>query len=116
MRSSLPLSSFVCLASLFIFLCGCSGSDVVLNEFQSLQDGQKIAYKLDPGMYKLELTSASDGASVEWAGATCPPATEVKSYETVCELKTAGQLIVMNPTSFGNGPSISVTLKLTKVH
>jgi hypothetical protein len=108
-------SSIVGICSSLIILYACSSSKVVLNEFTSIADGKEVAYKVIPGMYRLELTSASDGAVVKWAGATCPPSEEVTSYETLCELSTDGQLIVRNPTRFGNGPSISVTLKLTKL-
>ena len=95
-------------------LSACSRDTVVVDEMKALADGESIAYKLGPGVYRLDFT-ASDGASAEWVGASCPASGEVKVYSSLCELKQDGQLIIKNPTVWGNGATSSVTIKLTRI-
>ncbi|MBK7142039.1 MAG: hypothetical protein IPH75_08165 [bacterium] len=115
----LAMITFVCLAS-------CSEKEaqpivkklepiVVADDFRNLKDGEQIAYRLTSGTYKMELTSGNGTAVVEWVGAPCPKSTEVTALQTMCELVQDGQLLVTNPTSFGNGPTISVTIKITRM-
>jgi len=92
-----------------------SRDQVVVDKMESLKDGESISYKLEPGMYKLELTASSDGASVEWVGPNCPGTRETKTLSTVCEFTSTGQLVVKNPTTFGLGAPTTATVKLTKL-
>ena len=96
------------------FGSSCSREKVIVNEMRALSDGESVAYKLRPGVYALDFT-ASDGASAEWVGASCPASGEVKVFNTICELKQDGQLIVKNPTVWGNGATSSVTIKVTRI-
>ena len=88
-----------------------------MDRFEWLKDGEQWAFKLDPGTYKIALTASGDGAAVEWVGSSCPGSgpTATKSFETICELSSTGQLLVKNPTVFGAGAAVSITLKVTKL-
>ena len=108
----------VCMLS-FVFM-GCAKESpkdvVVVDKMETLDDGAMIAYRLTPGMYRLEMTASNDGASVEWIGATCPPSGEVKVYNALCEFRQDGQLVVKNPTVFASGAGTTVTIKVTKIN
>ena len=88
---------------------------VVADEFWTLKDGESHSLKLEPGMYRIEMTASGDGAQVEWVGADCAKSTEVKTYSSVCELTRTGQVVISNPTSFGMGQAATVTVKITKM-
>jgi hypothetical protein len=109
------VGNLVFVSTLLLVFAACSGEKVVIDEMQSLKDGQFVAYKLTPGRYLLQMTASNDGASAEWIGATCPPTEQTKDYETVCELRKDGQLIVKNPTVFGSGATSTVTIKVTRL-
>jgi len=103
---------------LAVVLSSCSGrigDKVIVEDLIVLEDGGQRIFKLDPGTYKLELTSSGDGASVQWVGASCPTTDETTSLTTVCKYSQIGQVIVSNPTSLGLGQPISITLKLTRL-
>jgi len=103
---------------LISILCSCSKmplDKVIAEDLLILKEGEQRIFKLDPGTYKLELTSSGDGASIEWVGASCQNTLETSSLTTVCRFTQIGQVIIGNPTSLGLGESISVTLKLTKL-
>lgn len=88
---------------------------VVVDELEILADGASKIYKLDPGSYKVEMTASNDGAQVRWVGASCGSSGQVTDLETACSLDKTGQLVVENPTEFGQGASTSVTIKVTKL-
>ena len=103
-------------------LGGCGGGaakegsdDVVVDEIESIEGGAFVAWKLDPGTYKVELTASGDGAIVKWVGSSCPASEETKTYSVTCEMTQTGQLIVENPSASGMGATTTVTLKVTKV-
>ena len=88
---------------------------VVVDEFKTLKDGEGITWKLPAGSYEIEMTATSDGASVKWVGADCEVAQEVPSYSTVCHLSKTGQMTVVNPTTFGMGPDVTVTVNVVRM-
>jgi hypothetical protein len=91
---------------------------VVINRQEWLKDGGYIVWKLPAGIYQLELTSASDGATAEWSGTTnCDFTTRAMlSMTQRCQmLVNPGQLLITNPTKFGLGPAISINVKVTKL-
>jgi hypothetical protein len=91
--------------------------DVVVVDFHDwIKDGGSSSWALQPGRYKLEMTASGDGASIEWVGCTCPGSKAATTgYSVICDMPQLGQLIVTNPTSFGTGPSVSATVKVTKL-
>ena len=100
---------------------GCGGGEssgesdeVVVDELESVEGGQFVAWKLDPGTYKVELTASGDGAIVKWVGSSCPGSDETKSYSVTCEMTQTGQLIVENTGASGEGAT-TVTVKVTRV-
>jgi hypothetical protein len=101
--------------------CGGGGSDeapaddVVVDEMEGVEDGQFVAYKLDPGTYKVELTASGDGAIVKWVGSSCPGSEATKTYTVTCEMTQTGQLIIENPSASGEGATATVTVKVTRV-
>ncbi len=89
---------------------------VVVNYHDWLKDGGAVSWALTPGRYKVELTASEDGVSVVWEGSNCPGSSSAtKSFSVICDMPQAGQLIVKNPTTFGTGPSSSVTVQVTKL-
>lgn len=86
---------------------------VVVDKATQLEDGRGIYWNIEPGRYKIELNSTSDGANIEWVGASCPGANEVKQYSIMCDMPTNGQVIVKNPTILGLGPAINVSIRIT---
>lgn len=88
---------------------------MVIDELESLKDGQFVAWKLDPGTYKVEMTASEDGTAVKWEGAPCPPSGQTKHLSTICELKQTGQIVVENPTALGLGSGTTVTVKVTRL-
>jgi hypothetical protein len=87
---------------------------VVVDSFETIKDGHQLAYKLEPGMYRLEMT-ASNGAGVEWIGATCQGSRETKSFSGLCELPGTGQLVVSNPAALLFMSDTTATIKVTKL-
>lgn len=87
---------------------------VVVDSFETIKDGHTMAYKLEPGIYRLEMT-ASAGAGVEWIGATCTGSRETKNFSGLCELQSTGQLVISNPPGFLIGSDTSVTIKVTRI-
>jgi len=120
---SLPTSAVVLLFMMALLLaCNQSGSRslpsldrVVVDEHQILQDGAFVSWKVPPGRYRLEMTAADDGATAEWVGGDCPATQPMRQLTMTCELRGEGQLIIKNPTTFGLGASVSVTVKVTKL-
>lgn len=75
-----------------------------------------MTWELDPGKYRLEMTSSPYGASVDWLPSTgCLNAGEVKAYGSECTISIRGQVKVANPTTFGLGPSETVTVRVSKL-
>lgn len=102
------------IASLTLLSCSAEPTDLVLvNDARWLSDGQAVSWRMEPGRYKVELTATGDGASIEWAGVSCPPAEEAKQYSTICDFHQQGQVVVTNPTTFGLGQATSVSIKIT---
>lgn len=99
-----------------VILLAVLGADqVIVDKMFTLKDGEYMSFKLDEGTYKVEMTASGDGAAVKWVGCSCPGSTgEQQTFTTICELKNQGQLLVENPTVFGQGASSIVTLKVTK--
>lgn len=95
--------------------CGILGDKTVVDTRVSLRDGERVAYRLEPGKYRVEITADKDGASVQWVGANCPSSRANPTYSGLCELPSIGQVVVENPTTFGLGASSSVTIKVTKL-
>lgn len=118
-------AGMMCLAfalMLALLVGGCGGGEsggesdeVVVDELESVEDGQFVAWKLDPGTYKVELTASGDGAIVKWVGSSCPGSDETKNYSVTCEMTQTGQLIVENPAAAGMGATTTVTVKVTRV-
>lgn len=88
---------------------------VVVDALETIKDGGSISWKVPAGRYQLDMTSTSPGAGVEWIGASCGAAQEVKTYAGRCELESTGQLVVNNPTTLGLGDPVTVTVKLTRL-
>jgi hypothetical protein len=93
------------------------GDVVIANRYDTMQDGHSLSWKLEPGMYRVELTANGDGVIVDWvAAANCPKATtQTQTYSGVCELPGTGQLVITNPTLFGLGQASNVSLKITRL-
>lgn len=88
---------------------------VIINDLKILNDGAAVTYRLEPGNYELEMTASEDGAGTEWVGSNCAKTGQMKQLGTTCNLPTQGQLIISNPTNFGLGKQVSVTIKVTKL-
>lgn len=88
---------------------------IIINQIKPLKDGEFASWKLDKGKYKLEMTASGDGAAVEWLGASCQSVKESPIFKTDCTFTQTGQLIVKNPTRFGLGDDISVTVRLVRL-
>ena len=99
---------------LIITACSSGGDKVVVEDSRWLKDGEMVFWPLSAGTYKVQLTASGDGASIEWVGSSCPKISETNNISTICELAQSGQVIVSNPTTFGLGNPISVSVKITK--
>lgn len=121
-RTTLFIVSLV----MFTALIGCGGdsssssssvtSSVVVNWLGVLGEGESVTWALNPGQYRLTMTSSPNGASVEWLPNNgCANASEANAYVNNCTLSTSGQVKVTNPTTFGLGPSETVTVVLSKL-
>jgi hypothetical protein len=108
------------LALILVAICalvfGCALADtVVVDKMSSLADGTGISYKLDPGMYKVDLTALEDGVTVKFIGCSCPGATtETQNFSTICQFQQTGQVTIDNPSLFGAGKGSTVTVKITR--
>lgn len=116
------MKNVLLLAFAFVFAYGCDNIDraistdtVILEKAMQLQDGGGASWNLQAGRYKLELSSANDGANVEWVGSSCPGASGVQQYSVLCDMPTNGQLIIKNPTLLGLGPAINIAVKITSL-
>jgi len=89
---------------------------VVIDWANSLRDGAFVSWNLQPGYYQLSLTSARDGARVEWTGTeNCDFKTrDMLQFGQRCKMLRSGTLTVTNPTTFGLGAEISVTVRVTQ--
>ena len=90
-------------------------NQVVVEYSNWLADGASVSWKLDPGTYQLELTANSDGATAEWVGGSCPKTQPMRELTMTCDMPRTGQLVITNPTTFGLGAKVSVTVKVTKL-
>lgn len=91
-------------------------NQLILDELKVLDVGEGTALKLNPGMYRLEMTASGGGVTVQWVGAECLGSSQLTtSLSTVCELAGTGQLVVKNPSFLGLGAATSVTLKVTRL-
>lgn len=88
---------------------------VVIDAANVLRDGQGMAWKLEKGKYKLEMTANNDGATAEFVGGGCPKTEPMRAFSMICEMPGTGQLVITNPTVFALGKDVSVTVKLTKL-
>ncbi len=103
------------LATVTVGCVGGASDEVVVDELESIEDGHFVAWKLDPGTYKVELTASGDGATVKWVGSSCPGSAVTNEYSVTCEMTQTGQLIVENPSTFGRGAGTTVTVKVTRI-
>ena len=88
---------------------------VILDTSSVLKDGAGVSWKLEPGKYKLEMIANNDGATAEWVGGGCPKTQPTRELTMTCEMPRTGQLVVTNPTTFGLGAQVSVTVKVIKL-
>ena len=88
---------------------------VMVDTSKVLDDGSGTTIKLEPGRYKLEMTANNDGADVEWVGGSCPKSVPLREATVTCEMSRQGQLVVTNPSVFGLGKQVSVTVRLTRL-
>ena len=111
-RISLP-TSFLCMA---LAACG-GGSDsnsiVVYNDVKTISEGQQLSVILPPGTYKADISSSNHGVVVSWVGGDCPTSNETKAISATCTLTIKGQLLILNPTTFGLGGDEITTIKVT---
>ena len=107
-------------AALILVGCGGGGDDgrtVVVSESQTLTEGAHLSYTLPAGTYAAEITSSNNGTVVSWVGGSgtgCNASAEVKTYTSTCALSIQGQLLILNPTTFGLGGSEIVSIKVTR--
>lgn len=89
---------------------------IVVNWNDALRDGQVVTWNVPPGYYQLELTSGQDGARVEWDGTeNCDFKTrDMLQFTQRCKVLRQGTLQVSNPTTFGLGAGIFVTVRVTR--
>jgi hypothetical protein len=87
---------------------------VVIDQARVLRDGESLSWHLLSGRYQLEMTASDDGATVEWIGGNCPTTQPMRQLSTSCEMRSEGQLIIKNPSTFGLGAPVSVTVKVTR--
>lgn len=107
---------FLLLIVVGLFMDAGEPSDiVVVDDLEVLSDGESRIHKLDPGSYKVEMTASNDGAQICWIGANCGTSGEATTLETAYSLPRTGQLVVENPTAYGQGASTSVTVEVTKL-
>jgi hypothetical protein len=79
-----------------------------------LKEAQKHAWRIEPGRYRVRITSSGAGVKVKWVGAACAASSEVKVYDAVCDVAADAQLIVENPGGLTrSGPTESVTILAT---
>ena len=111
-RISLQTSS-LCMA---LAACG-GGSDsssiVVYDDVKIISEGQQLSVPLSAGTYKAEISSSNHGVVVSWVGGNCPTSNETKAISVTCTLAIKGQLLILNPTTFGLGGDEIATLKVT---
>ena len=101
---------------LLVLVASCSAfSDTVVDWSGTMKDGESTSWGLPEGIYRLEMTATGDGASVEWLGGSCQGSQQSSTYNNICELTQAGQVVVGNPTSFGFGSSSNITVLITEV-
>ena len=111
-RTSLQ-TSFLCLA-----LAACGGgtdlnSIVVYSDVKTISEGQQLSVVLSPGTYKADISSSNHGVVVSWAGGNCLASNETKAISVTCTLTIKGQLLILNPTTFGLGGDEITTIKVT---
>lgn len=111
---------FAISAALVLVGCGGGGQDagaLVVSESKTLAEGTQLSFTLPAGTYAAEITSSNNGANVSWIGGSgtgCSSSGEVKVYTSTCALSIQGQLIILNPTTFGLGGSEIVSIKVTR--
>lgn len=115
----------LCLVMLTFVSGGCSshnsedgifhGERVVIDWSDWLKDGASMAWKIEPGIYRLDLTASGDGVTAEWLGASCPKTQPMQELTMTCDISRNGQLIITNPSIFGLGANASTTVKVTKL-
>jgi len=88
---------------------------VVVDQMINIGDGSQEAYRLQSGLYRLELRASGDGAGVEWVGGGCERLREIKEFSGLCEMTTDGQLVISNPTLLAMGSPTAVSVRLTKL-
>lgn len=103
-----------------LMLAGCAStapSVVQVDSVRTLKAGEMAAWKLEPGLYQLELTASHDGVRLEWPGAACAHGRGVKQLNTRCELRQSGQLVVENPSllNLGLGQAVSISVRVTRL-
>ena len=119
-ENKMQLKTALISVTLILVGCGGGGDDggtVVVSESQTLTEGAQLSYTLPAGTYAAEITSSNNGARVSWVGGSgtgCNTSAEVKTYTSTCALSIQGQLLVLNPTTFGLGGSEIVSIKVTR--
>ena len=83
------------------------------SELKTVPEGQFVSLSLPKGTYRLELTSAGNGVTVQWIGGVCPgQPSETNLHNEACELEQAGQVVITNPTTFGLGADAVVSIAI----
>jgi hypothetical protein len=89
---------------------------VVYEKIETLRDGGSLSMAVMPGKYRVHMTATDDGAHVEWVGAAAlPPACPkmTNTYTGEGRFDQTGQVVVNNPTTFGMGKTVTVTMTIT---
>ncbi len=89
---------------------------VIYDDQVIIEENTTVAFQLDAGTYRLELTATGDGVEVLWPGSDCSgQPRETQSHTEICTLKRSGQFSVSNPSTLGTGPPSSFTVKVTNL-
>ena len=72
-----------------------------------------MTFKLPAGRFRAGFTATKDGAKLRWSDKRCDGCPESGTCRSVCQFDgTGGDLRVENPTTFGLGASVDVTLRV----
>jgi hypothetical protein len=97
-----------------------SGTFVLFDDRRVLADGAYFTFSLEPGRYSLDLAVDRDQARASWIGVApnsgCMRSSAVATHPVTaaCMITAPAQLRIDNPSDFGFGSQITVSIRLMR--
>ena len=98
-----------------IIFFGCGQETVVFEQTLDVETGRPFHYQIQPGTYRMEMTSSGEGVTIEFAGTKREKTGRSKQFGGTITYSQPGEIILSNTSApLGNLSKATITITKTK--